>query len=68
MVKMTGSMSIRLTADEIEACEMLRIKGIPMTHIFRRGLDAYLTDFTRSASVTAHSTGAEETDKIQLTS
>ena len=50
MVKMTGSMSIRLTADEIEACEMLRIKGIPMTHVFRRGLDAYLTDIAKSVS------------------
>ena len=48
MIKMTGSMSIRLTADEIEACEMLRTKGIPMTHVFRRGLEAYLSDFAKN--------------------
>jgi hypothetical protein len=49
-MKLKGTVNIRVTPLEIDGIELCRQKGITQADIFRRGLDAYLTDMARSST------------------
>ena len=59
-IKLTGAIQIRIDEREASAMELLYAKGIRAIDVFRRGLDAYVTDLARNGDIQAQNSVEEK--------